>query len=247
MSISGCNSAAGEGRGPSAPVLGFGGRLDGRKGMGSAVGRPAGAGAAMASAEPEPSADDQLYVNDTEACAADVAQKQAAYRAGCQDPKLYRRVQLSGVAAAKMLIHAKRGCDEGVASTGTPTEIIGMLFGYADTKNAGTVVITDAFEIPLAGSCHDVAPFMPRQDGTMGEEFFYFFGKEGECEGLVEELRRTRPEGERAHEHSWPLLPPSHVHLRLLRPTHARAVGVGWGCAFAWQRCHLPPAGRRGQ
>eukprot|EP01047_Picozoa_sp_COSAG01_P122949 COSAG01_NODE_51840_length_351_cov_1.214286_1_plen_52_part_10 len=34
-----CNSA-GEGRGPSAPVLGFGGRLDGRKGMGSAVGRP---------------------------------------------------------------------------------------------------------------------------------------------------------------------------------------------------------------
>jgi hypothetical protein len=167
--------------------------------MGSAIGRPAGAGAAMASAEPEPSADDQLYVNDTEACAADVAQKQAAYRAGCQDPKLYRRVQLSGVAAAKMLIHAKRGCDEGVASTGTPTEIIGMLFGYADTQNAGTVVITDAFEIPLAGSCHDVAPFMPRQDGTMGEEFFYFFGKEGECEGLVEELRRTRPEGERAH------------------------------------------------
>ena len=53
------------------------------------------------------------------------------YRSGTQDIKLYRRVKLSGVAAAKILLHAKRGCDEGIAASGTPTEIMGMLFGYA--------------------------------------------------------------------------------------------------------------------
>lgn len=111
---------------------------------------------------------------------------------------LYRRVKLSGVAAAKILLHAKRGCDEGIAASGTPTEIIGMLFGYVDTKNPGTVVVTDAFEIPLAGSCHDVAPFQPNQmTGKMGQEFFYFYGEEGSggYEGLANELKRTRPEG----------------------------------------------------
>ncbi len=120
------------------------------------------------------------------------------YRSGTQDIKLYRRVKLSGVAAAKILLHAKRGCDEGIAASGTPTEIMGMLFGYADTKNSGTVVITDAYEIPLAGSCHDIAPFQPHPTtGAMGQEFFYFYGEErpGGYEGLANELKRMRPEG----------------------------------------------------
>ena len=120
------------------------------------------------------------------------------YRSGAQDIKLYRRVKLSGVAAAKILLHSKRGCDEGIAATGRPTEIMGMLFGYADTKSAGTVVITDAFEIPLAGSCHDIAPFQPNPaTNEMGQEFFYFYGddKPGGYEGLAAELKRTRPEG----------------------------------------------------
>ena len=100
-----------------------------------------------------------------------------------------------------------------------------MLFGYADTKNAGTVVITDAFEIPLAGSCHDIAPFQPNPaTNAMGQEFFYFYGEDkpggavlltvcsrfahflrsfahicftfcAGYEGLANELKRTRPEG----------------------------------------------------
>ena len=155
--------------------------------------------------EPEPEeagaavgVDDALYQNDVAATQAYTERMLKEYRAGKQDIKLYRRVRLSGVAAAKILIHAKRGCDEGVAATGRPTEIMGMLFGYADTKSEGTVVITDAFEIPLAGSCHDIAPFQPNPaTNSMGQEFFYFYGEDtpGGYEGLAAELKRTRPEG----------------------------------------------------
>ena len=57
-------------------------------------------------------------------------------------------------------------------------------------------VITDAFEIPLAGSCHEVAPFQyDEAKGKMGDEFYYFYGTDGGYEGLSAELKRTRPEG----------------------------------------------------
>jgi proteasome lid subunit RPN8/RPN11 len=155
---------------------------------------------------------DELYLNDVEACAELTTRRMKDYREGKQDPKLYWRIKLSGVAAAKMLMHAKRGCDEGVATSGTPTEIMGMLFGYTDTQSSGTIVITDAFEIPLAGSCHDIAPFQPNpQTGSMGQEFVYFYGDEQNgVEGLVAELARDRPEGKFCgwyHSHPFETIP----------------------------------------
>ena len=71
--------------------------------------------------------DDALYAVDAAATKALEANMLAAHRGGTMDVKHYTKVKLSGIAGAKILMHAKRGCDQGVAETGRPIEIIGAL------------------------------------------------------------------------------------------------------------------------
>ena len=61
--------------------------------------------------------DDALYAVDAAATKALEANMLAAHRGGTMDVKHYTKVKLSGIAGAKILMHAKRGCDQGVAET----------------------------------------------------------------------------------------------------------------------------------
>ena len=64
------------------------------------------------------------------------------------------KVKVSGLAATKIMMHAKKGVDEGVAANGFPLEVMGLLFGYP-ADNGRTVVVTDAFEVRRCGHSLD--------------------------------------------------------------------------------------------
>jgi proteasome lid subunit RPN8/RPN11 len=94
-------------------------------------------------------------------------------------PRFVTNVKVAGLAATKILMHAKRGVDEGVALNGMPLEIMGLLFGHP-ADDGKTVIITDAFEVPAKGGAHAV---------EMDPETSVYMS------GLSDTLGETRPEG----------------------------------------------------
>ncbi|KAF0689634.1 Aste57867_18933 [Aphanomyces stellatus] len=72
-----------------------------------------------------------------------------------QDPKYFRRVQVSPSATMKMLSHAQSGVEKGMSSPGgKPVEIMGLLLGRpsTDPANLNTLIVTDAFPLPIEGA-----------------------------------------------------------------------------------------------
>ncbi|EQC28976.1 hypothetical protein SDRG_13313 [Saprolegnia diclina VS20] len=72
-----------------------------------------------------------------------------------QDPKYFRRVQVSPAATMKMLSHAQSGVEKGMSSPGgKPVEIMGLLMGRpsTDPSSPNTLVVTDAFPLPIEGA-----------------------------------------------------------------------------------------------
>ncbi|OQR86968.1 COP9 signalosome complex subunit 5 [Achlya hypogyna] len=72
-----------------------------------------------------------------------------------QDPKYFRRVQVSPAATMKMLSHAQSGVEKGMSSPGgKPVEVMGLLLGRpsTDPANLNTLVVTDAFPLPVEGA-----------------------------------------------------------------------------------------------
>jgi COP9 signalosome complex subunit 5 len=68
-----------------------------------------------------------------------------------QSPKYFKKVAVSPTAVARMLMHCQSGCDKGIAKGGNPIEVMGMLLGRPDPETPHTIVVTDAFPLPIEG------------------------------------------------------------------------------------------------
>ena len=97
----------------------------------SAAVKPEEASVATAAAEGPAisTAADALYRCDIGERDAIFKKVKDALRADTLDQRHVTKVKLSGLAATKILMHAKRGVDTGVATNGFPLEVMGLLFG----------------------------------------------------------------------------------------------------------------------
>jgi COP9 signalosome complex subunit 5 len=49
------------------------------------------------------------------------------------------------------MMHCQSGVDKGIAKGGNPIEVMGMLLGRPDPDTPRTLVVTDAFPLPIEG------------------------------------------------------------------------------------------------
>eukprot|EP00523_Entomoneis_sp_CCMP467_P000332 CAMPEP_0168746642 /NCGR_PEP_ID=MMETSP0724-20121128/15255_1 /TAXON_ID=265536 /ORGANISM="Amphiprora sp., Strain CCMP467" /LENGTH=392 /DNA_ID=CAMNT_0008794425 /DNA_START=41 /DNA_END=1222 /DNA_ORIENTATION=- len=68
-----------------------------------------------------------------------------------KDPKYFTKVALSPSAVMKIMMHCQSGVEKGIAKGGNPIEVMGMLLGRPDPITPKTLVITDAFPLPIEG------------------------------------------------------------------------------------------------
>jgi COP9 signalosome complex subunit 5 len=68
-----------------------------------------------------------------------------------RSPKYFHKVAVSPTAVARILMHCQSGCEKGVAKGGNPIEVMGMLLGRPDPETPETMVVTDAFPLPIEG------------------------------------------------------------------------------------------------
>ena len=114
----------------------------------SAAKKPA-AAAEDANSNPKkktPVAPDARYTFNDEAL-----QKLRSESPWMQSPKYFEKVAVSPTAVARILMHCQSGCDKGIAKGGNPIEVMGMLLGRPDPETPHTMVVTDAFPLPIEG------------------------------------------------------------------------------------------------
>jgi COP9 signalosome complex subunit 5 len=68
-----------------------------------------------------------------------------------KDPKYFKKVALSPSAVMKIMMHCHSGVEKGTAKGGNPIEVMGMLLGRPDPLTPETLVVTDAFPLPIEG------------------------------------------------------------------------------------------------
>lgn len=69
------------------------------------------------------------------------------------DPKFFKAVRVSSGAAIKMLSHAMSGVDKGMrGGGGKPVEVMGLMVGHLCPDEPATLVVTDAFPLPVEGA-----------------------------------------------------------------------------------------------
>jgi COP9 signalosome complex subunit 5 len=68
-----------------------------------------------------------------------------------KDPKYFKKVALSPSAIMKIMMHCHSGVEKGMAKGGNPIEVMGMLLGRPDPLTPDTLVVTDAFPLPIEG------------------------------------------------------------------------------------------------
>lgn len=74
-------------------------------------------------------------------------------KAWMQDPKYFKRVHVSACAAMKMMQHAVSGVEKGLQSQGgKPVEVMGLLLGRPSTTDKTSLIVTDAFALPIEGA-----------------------------------------------------------------------------------------------
>jgi COP9 signalosome complex subunit 5 len=66
-------------------------------------------------------------------------------------PKYFEKVALSPSAIMKMMMHCASGVQKGIAKGGNPIEVMGLLLGRPDPNTPKTLIITDAFPLPIEG------------------------------------------------------------------------------------------------
>ena len=106
---------------------------------------------AAAAADPS---EESMYIVDKEALAAVRKAKSWHEGQGTTSPKYFKRAVISAAATVKMLQHAIRGVDKGMASeNGMPHEIMGLIIGRpsTDPQDPHYLVVTDAFPLPVDG------------------------------------------------------------------------------------------------
>ena len=98
--------------------------------------------------------EESLYVVDKDALAAVRKDRLWHEGQGTISPKYFKRTVISAAATVKMLQHAIRGVEKGMASeNGMPHEIMGLIIGRpsTDPKDPHYLVVTDAFPLPVDG------------------------------------------------------------------------------------------------
>ena len=48
-------------------------------------------------------------------------------------------------------MHAYSGCEKGIKEGGKPIEVMGLMLGRPHTEELNTLVVTDAFPLPIEG------------------------------------------------------------------------------------------------
>jgi COP9 signalosome complex subunit 5 len=67
------------------------------------------------------------------------------------DPKYFHKVAVSPSAIMKMMMHCHSGVEKGISNGGNPIEVMGMLLGRPDPDTPNTLVVSDAFPLPIEG------------------------------------------------------------------------------------------------
>jgi COP9 signalosome complex subunit 5 len=116
----------------------------------SSSSQPAAAAAAsaqnqQAAAQPV-SSDTRYYSCDKEKL--EVLQKEKPWM---KNPKYFSGVAVSPSAIMKMVMHCARGVEKGIAKGGNPIEVMGLLLGRPDPLHPTTLIVTDAFPLPIEG------------------------------------------------------------------------------------------------
>lgn len=68
-----------------------------------------------------------------------------------KDAKYFHKVAISPSAIMKMMMHCHSGVEKGISKGGNPIEVMGMLLGRPDPITPRTLVVTDAFPLPIEG------------------------------------------------------------------------------------------------
>lgn len=68
-----------------------------------------------------------------------------------KNPKYFQSVAVSPTAVMKIMMHCQSGVDKGIAKGGNPIEVMGLLLGRPDPNTPETLVVTDAFPLPIEG------------------------------------------------------------------------------------------------
>lgn len=68
-----------------------------------------------------------------------------------KDPKFLKKVAISPSAVMKIMMHCHSGVTKGLSKGGNPIEVMGMLLGRPDPTSPETLVVTDAFPLPIEG------------------------------------------------------------------------------------------------
>ena len=68
-----------------------------------------------------------------------------------KDAKYFNKVALSPSAVMKVMMHCQSGVEKGIKKGGNPIEVMGFLLGRPDPHTTKTLVVTDAFPLPIEG------------------------------------------------------------------------------------------------
>lgn len=68
-----------------------------------------------------------------------------------KDAKYFSSIAISPTAVMKIMKHCQSGVTKGINKGGNPIEVMGMLLGRPDTMTPHTLVVTDAFPLPIEG------------------------------------------------------------------------------------------------
>uniref|UniRef100_A0A7S2WTE4 COP9 signalosome complex subunit 5 n=1 Tax=Rhizochromulina marina TaxID=1034831 RepID=A0A7S2WTE4_9STRA len=101
---------------------------------------------AMSAAQKVAAADDSWYSVDEAKLASTRESKP-----WMGDAKYFKKVKVGPSAAMKMLMHTYSGVEKGIKESGKPVEVMGLLLGRPHTEDLTTLVVTDAFPLPVEG------------------------------------------------------------------------------------------------
>eukprot|EP00934_Nitzschia_sp_Nitz4_P005105 Nitzschia sp. Nitz4//scaffold173_size47512//5875//7002//NITZ4_007152-RA/size47512-processed-gene-0.32-mRNA-1//-1//CDS//3329538784//5095//frame0 len=101
----------------------------------------------VAEAKGESNAPDTRYY----ACDQEKLEKLQSEKPWMKDPKYFKAVAVAPSAIMKMTMHCARGVDKGIAKCGNPIEVMGLLLGRPDPLHPTTLIVTDAFPLPIEG------------------------------------------------------------------------------------------------
>mmetsp|Transcript_127253 Transcript_127253/g.189684 ORF Transcript_127253/g.189684 Transcript_127253/m.189684 type:complete len:375 (-) Transcript_127253:8-1132(-) len=102
--------------------------------------------AASSSPEAAVSSDARYY-----SCDAEKLQTLQQEKPWMKDAKYFKNVALSPSAVMKMMMHCASGVEKGVKQGGNPIEVMGLLLGRPDPTSPTTLIVTDAFPLPIEG------------------------------------------------------------------------------------------------